>query len=262
MAPRLDFSNWWAKDTYKGNPVVVTMNPNFSVVKIDGPDFAFKPVEKSRGKNAKQVTWVLLLKANRAVGCVAWLATVLWALLGAIKKRLIHRQGVTLASEKMGKGKLLFRVIKVFLVTALAILAFEIVAYLQGWHYFNNPSLRIPKTSDLEGVLHMVYVAWLTFRADYIAPLILALSKFCVLLFLIQSADRTVLCLGCLWIKYKKIKPRIVGDPFKSDDLEGSGYEYPMVLVQIPMCNEKEVNKKLKLFISLLLSSYFFVQYL
>ena len=33
MAPRLDFSNWWAKDTCKGNPVVVTMeNPNFSVV--------------------------------------------------------------------------------------------------------------------------------------------------------------------------------------------------------------------------------------
>ncbi|XP_050264492.1 probable xyloglucan glycosyltransferase 5 [Quercus robur] len=245
MAPRLDFSNWWAKDTRKGNPVVVTMeNPNFSVVEIDGPDSAFRPVEKSRGKNAKQVTWVLLLKANRAVGCVAWLATVLWALLGAIKKRLIHRQGVTLASEKMGKGKLLFRVIRVFLVTALAILAFEVVAYLQGWHYFNNPSLHIPKTSDLEGVLHMVFVAWLTFRADYIAPLIQALSKFCVLLFLIQSADRMVLCLGCLWIKYKKIKPRIVGDPFKSDDLEGSGYEFPMVLVQIPMCNEKEVYEQ------------------
>ncbi|KAK7849669.1 probable xyloglucan glycosyltransferase 5 [Quercus suber] len=245
MAPRLDFSNWWAKDTRKGNPVVVTMeNPNFSVVEIDGPDSAFRPVEKSRGKNAKQVTWVLLLKANRAVGCVAWLATVLWALLGAIKKRLIHRQGVTLASEKLGKGKLLFRVIRVFLVTALAILAFEVVAYLQGWHYFNNPSLHIPKTSDLEGVLHMVYVAWLTFRADYIAPLIQALSKFCVLLFLIQSADRMVLCLGCLWIKYKKIKPRIVGDPFKSDDLEGSGYDYPMVLVQIPMCNEKEVYEQ------------------
>ena len=99
MAPKLDFSNWSAKDTYKGNPVVVTMNPNFSVVKIDGPDFAFRPVEKSRGKNAKQVTWVLLLKANHVASCVAWLATMLWALLGAIKKRLIHRQGVTLASE-------------------------------------------------------------------------------------------------------------------------------------------------------------------
>ncbi|XP_041019410.1 probable xyloglucan glycosyltransferase 5 [Juglans microcarpa x Juglans regia] len=245
MAPRLDFSNWWAKDTRKGTPVVVTMeNPNFSVVEIDGPDAAFRPVEKSRGKNAKQVTWVLLLKANRAVGCVAWLATALWALLGAIKKRLIHRQGVTMASEKLGKGKLLFRIIRAFLVTALAILAFEVVAYLQGWHYFKNPSLHIPQTSDLQGFFHVAYVAWLTFRADYIAPPIQALSKFCVVLFLIQSADRMILCLGCLWIKYKKIKPTIEGDPFKPDDVEGSGYEHPMVLVQIPMCNEREVYEQ------------------
>ena len=62
MAPRLDFSNWWAIDTCKGNPVVVTMdNPNFSVVEIDGPNSTFRLVEKSRGKNAKHVTWVLLL---------------------------------------------------------------------------------------------------------------------------------------------------------------------------------------------------------
>ena len=77
--------------------MVVTMeNPNFLVVEIDGLDSAFRPVEKSRVKNAKQVTWVLLLKANRIVSCVAWLATVLWPLLGAIKKRLIHMQGVNL----------------------------------------------------------------------------------------------------------------------------------------------------------------------
>lgn len=245
MAPRLDFSDLWGKDTRKGTPVVVTMeNPNYSVVEIDGPDSAFRPVEKSRGKNAKQVTWVLLLKAHRAVGCVAWLATVLWALLGTIKKRLIFRQGVAMESEKTGKGKLLFRIIKVFLVTSLAILSFEVVAYLKGWHYFRNPNLHIPRTSDFQGLLHMVYVAWLTLRADYIAPLIQALSKFCVALFLIQSADRMVLCLGCLWIKYKKIKPRIDGDPFKLEDVEGSGYEYPMVLVQIPMCNEREVYEQ------------------
>ncbi|XP_017983549.1 PREDICTED: probable xyloglucan glycosyltransferase 5 isoform X1 [Theobroma cacao] len=245
MAPRLDFSNWWAKDTRKGTPVVVKMeNPNYSVVEIDGPDAAFRPVEKSRGKNAKQVTWVLLLKAHRAVGCVAWIATLFWALLGTIKRRLIFRQDVALASEKLGKGKLLFTVIKVFLATSLTILAFEVAAYFKGWHYFQNPGLHIPRTSDIQGLLHLVYVTWLSFRAEYIAPLIQALSKFCVALFLIQSADRMILCLGCFWIKYKKIKPRIVGDPFKSDDVEGSGYEYPMVLVQIPMCNEREVYEQ------------------
>lgn len=245
MAPRPDFSDWWGKDIRKGTPVVVTMeNPNYSVVEIDGPDDAFRPVEKSRGKNAKQVTWVLLLKAHRAVGCVAWLGTVLWALLGAIKKRLIFRQGVAMESEKIVKGALLFKIIRMFLVTSIAILAFEVVAYLKGWHYFQNPALHIPHTSDFQGLLHLVYVAWLEFRANYIAPTIQALSTFCVVLFLIQSADRMILCLGCLWIRYKKIKPRIEGDPFKMDDVEGSCYEYPMVLVQIPMCNEREVYEQ------------------
>lgn len=245
MAPRLDFSDWWAKENRKGTPVVVKMeNPSYSVVEIDGPDAAFRPVEKSRGKNAKQVTWVLLLKANRAVGCVAWLATVLWALLGTIKKRLIFRQGVAMESDKMGKGRLLFRVIRAFLVTSLVILGFEVVTYFKGWHYFERPNLHIPRTTDVHGLLHTIYVAWLTFRADYIAPPIQALSKFCVALFLIQSVDRMILCLGCLWIKYKKVKPRIERDPFKSDDAEGIGCEYPMVLVQIPMCNEREVYEQ------------------
>ena len=77
MAPRLDFSNWWAKDTRKGNPVVVTMeNPNFSVVEIDGPVSAFRPVKKSRGKNAKQVTWVLLL--NRQNSLDSLLTSTTW----------------------------------------------------------------------------------------------------------------------------------------------------------------------------------------
>ncbi|XP_059641719.1 probable xyloglucan glycosyltransferase 5 [Cornus florida] len=245
MAPSTKFYKWWTKDTRKGTPVVVTMeNPNYSVLEIDGPDAAFRPVDKDRGKNAKQVTWVLLLKAHRAVGCLAWLGNVLWALLGAIKKRLIFGEGVTMENEKSGRGRLLFRIILAFLVTALAFLAFEVVAHFNGWHYFQNHSLHIPQALEIQGWLHTVYIAWLDFRADYIAPSIQALSSFCVVLFLIQSADRLILCLGCFWIKYKKIRPRIEGDPFKSEDLEGSGCNYPMVLVQIPMCNEREVYEQ------------------
>lgn len=243
MAPRLDFSKLWAKNAKKGGtPVVVKMeNPNFSVVEIDGPDSAFRPVEKSRGKNAKQTSWVLLLKAQRAVSLIASLATLLWSLLGTINRRLIFRRGVAMENGKLGKGRLLFTVIRVFLVTSLVILGFEVVAYFKGWHYFRNPSLHIPQTSDIQGLLHMIYVTWLRFRADYIAPQIQALSTFCVVLFMIQSADRMILSLGCLWIKYKKIKPTIDGNSMKSDDVEKADYDYPMVLVQIPMCNEKEV---------------------
>ena len=48
--------------------MVVTMeNPNFSSVEIDGLDFAFRPIDKSRGKNAKQVTWVLLLNRQNSL---------------------------------------------------------------------------------------------------------------------------------------------------------------------------------------------------
>lgn len=244
MAPRLGFLSWWGKekDPQKGTPVVVTMEkPNFSVVEIDGADAAFRPVEKSRGRNAKQVTWVLLLRANRAVGCITWVATVLWALLGTIKKRLIYRQGVAIESGKLGAGKLLFGVIRAFLVTSMVILAFEMLAYFKGWHYFQNSNLHIPQASELQGFLHYLYVTWLTCRADYVAPLIQTLSKFCIVLFLIQSLDRMILCFGCLWIKFRRIEPKIEGNPFKSDDVEGARDKYPMVLIQIPMCNEREV---------------------
>lgn len=217
---------------------MVTMeNPNYSVVEIDGPDSAFQPVEKGRGRNAKQFTWVLLLKAHRAVGCVAWLGNSLYSLLGTVKKRLILGHGVSAESDKSGKARFLLGVIVTFLVMALAFLTFELVAHFNGWHYFQqHNSLHIPQTLEIKGWFHTVYVGWLEFRADYIAPIIQSLSAFCIILFLIQSVDRMILSLGCFWIKYKKIKPLI------GEDLEGSKDGYPMVLVQIPMCNEKEVT--------------------
>ncbi|XP_050289130.1 probable xyloglucan glycosyltransferase 5 [Quercus robur] len=219
-------------------------NHNYSVLDMNGSEAAFQRVDKDRGKNAKQFTWVLLLKAHRAVGSIAWLGNGLWTLLGVIKNRLIFGQGVTMENEKSNKGRFLFRIILAFLVMALTFLAVEVVAHLKGWHYFQNHNLHIPQTSEIQGWFNMIYVGWLKIRADYIAPPIQFLSSYCVALFIIQSADRMLQCLGCFWIKFKKIKPRIEGDPFKSDDLEGSGCNYPMVLVQIPMCNEREVYEQ------------------
>jgi len=56
--------------------------------------------------------------------------------------------------------------------------------------------------------------------------------------------DRLVLCLGCFWIRFKKIKPIPKGGDAVVDleSGESKGFSFfPMVLVQIPMCNEKEV---------------------
>ncbi|KAK9726810.1 hypothetical protein RND81_05G238600 [Saponaria officinalis] len=244
MSPGVDMSKWWAKEAKKGGtPVIVKMeNPNYSLLEMDSPDSPFSTVgKKDRGKNAKQFTWVLMLRAHRAAGCLAWLGNGLWSLLGTIKKRLIFRQGVTMENDKSIKGKLLYRVILGFLITALAFLCFEMLGHFNGWHYFEYHSLHIPQTVEIQGWVHEIYVGWVGFRAGFIAPWIQSLSSFCVVLFMIQSLDRLVLCLGCFWIKLRNIKPRFEGEPFKSDDAENPGFDYPMVLVQIPMCNEREV---------------------
>lgn len=263
MAPSLDLSTWWAEEIRSGTPVVITMqNPNYSVVEIDGPGdgAAFQSMDKGRGKNAKQFTWVLLLKAHRAVGSVAWMAAGLWALLGAVKRRLLLRQDFSSESDKPEKGKLLFKFLGGFLALSIAMLAFEMIAYCKGWH-FKKPdlhlpaNLHIPETMEIRGWMHMAYLSWLVFRADYIAYPIQVLSNFCVVLFIVQSVDRLILCLGCFWIKLRKIKPTLNGDPFESDDIEASGASYPMVLIQIPMCNEREVKILSQIYILLLFIS-------
>jgi xyloglucan glycosyltransferase 4 len=234
MPPNMGLSDWWGREARKGTPVVVTMeNPNYSVVEIEGPEMEFSSTEKGRGKNAKQFTWVLLLRAHRAASCIAWLATAMWALPRAIKERLANRP-----QEKPEKSRLLYKFIRAFLVISVAVLCLELVAYWKGWH-FQRPdlNLHLPEKLEISSWAHGLYIAWLGFRAAYIAYLIQILSKFCIVLFVIQSLDRLVLCLGCFWIKFKGIKPKSESDPLK----EGSDYKYPMVLVQIPMCNEREV---------------------
>ncbi|KAL6846535.1 hypothetical protein ACP4OV_023983 [Aristida adscensionis] len=252
MAPGLGLAYSWGRgDGRRGTPVVVTMeNPNYSVVEIDGPEAAALragvPLDKGRGRSAKQFTWVLLLRAHRAAGCLASLAAVAWALPGAAARRFRRTAAADAdaAGPGHGRGWLLYGFIKGFLALSLLALAVELAAYWNGWHLpapsLPVPELHVPEVEEILGWAHLAYLSWMSFRADYIRRPIEFLSKACILLFVVQSMDRLVLCLGCFWIKLKKIKPRIEGDPFR----EGSGYQYPMVLVQIPMCNEKEVYEQ------------------
>jgi len=57
-------------------------NHKYSLLDMNGFEAAFQLVDKDRGKNAKQLTGVLLLKAHQAVGSIAWLGNDLWTLLG------------------------------------------------------------------------------------------------------------------------------------------------------------------------------------
>jgi len=232
MGPqKFDFVDWWSKEQHRGGtPVIVKMeNPNYSLLEIESP----KLDQKEKEQNAKQLTWVLLLKAHKAAGCVAWVASGVMLLLAAIKKRLILGQGV--ARLRPPKGKL-FKAITAFLVFAVIMLCVEVGAHALGWQRPGPPSFRIKELPNA------VYVGWVYFRAVYIAPPLQRLTSFCIWLFLLQSVDLTVLTvLGYVYIKWKDIKPVPVNPSLESDDVENPDSGHPMVLVQIPMCNEREV---------------------
>ncbi|MCL7032470.1 hypothetical protein MKW94_002610 [Papaver nudicaule] len=269
---------WWGeKESHRGTPVIVKMeNPNYSMVEIESPseeDVFLTPNRnaKGRGKNAKQLTWVLLLKAHKAVGCLTSIGSATFSLISAIKRR-VHSgrtdseeddddsnniQEIDSENENGGTSKTVktrfYSFIKLFLWFSVILLGFEIAAYFNGWQ-FEAPYLNfqqhfhLPSFEFQGGLFDFVYSRWVFIRVEYLAPPLQFLANACIVLFLIQSVDRLVLCLGCFWIKFKKIKPipkgEIVLDVESSGGSTDKSNYFPMVLVQIPMCNEKEVYQQ------------------
>ncbi|KAF4347514.1 hypothetical protein G4B88_002063, partial [Cannabis sativa] len=245
MAPS---SDWWAKESWRGTPVVVKMeNPNWSMVELEGPiedDFLMSGSSvraRDKGKNAKQLTWVLLLKAHRAAGCLTSIAFAMFRLASVVRRRLVSGHLDTNIDRNAVKS-LFYGCIMVFLCLSLFLLGLEVTAYLTGWH-FRISNLQLPNLLDNQfgvySAFNWVYLKWVFIRIEYLAPPLQFLANACIILFLIQSLDRLVLCMGCFWIRIKKMKPVIQNSVL---DLEtGENGYFPMVLVQIPMCNEKEV---------------------
>ncbi|AQK62588.1 probable xyloglucan glycosyltransferase 9 isoform X1 [Zea mays] len=246
-------------DAYRGTPVVVKMeNPNWSISEISSPEdddddedilaaAGGRRRKGARTKNAKQIRWVLLLKAHRAAGCLASLASAAVALGAAARRRVAA--GRTDADADADAGVLavagespvvrsgFYAFIRAFLVVSLLLLAVEVAAYINGWDLAAS-ALALPALG-----LESLYASWLRFRAAYVAPGIQFLTDACVVLFLVQSADRLILCLGCFYIRVKRIKPEPKSPALPDAEDPDAGY-YPMVLVQIPMCNEKEVYQQ------------------
>ncbi|CAK9133509.1 unnamed protein product [Ilex paraguariensis] len=162
------------------------------------------------------------------MSCLPWLAMGFLKMFVSVKKR-IALSDIGEENPKY-KGKL-YQFIRAFLAISVVALVIEVMAYFNKWN------LNMTNPWEVQSLVRWSYMAWLSFRVDYAAPFILMLSKFCIVLFMIQSLDRLVLCIGCFWIKFKKLKPVIEGEPYDIED----GSSFPMVLVQIPMCNEKEV---------------------
>ncbi|XP_006342672.1 probable xyloglucan glycosyltransferase 12, partial [Solanum tuberosum] len=242
------FSWWGGKETQRGTPVVVKMeNPNnWSMVELETPSeddsFLLTKGEKVKNKNAKQLTWVLLLKAHKAAGCLTSIASALFSFGSVIRRRV-----ATGKTDSSTSNSWFYSCIKVFVWFSLILLGFEIAAYYKGWH-FNTYDLHIQHLYTLanplavKGVFDLLYSIWVVVRVEYFAPILRSLANVCIVLFFIQSLDRLILCLGCLWIRIWKIKPVLKDGPVDLED--GDGGYYPMVLVQIPMCNEKEVYQQ------------------
>lgn len=249
MAPSL----WWAKEAHRGTPVVVKMeNPNnWSMVELESPsdeDFIYQndaAPKGGRNKNAKQLTWVLLLKAHRAAGCLTSIAAAFFSLTSIVRRRVASGRTDTTDNPRAAVNSRFYVCIKAFLWLSLLLLGFETAAYFNGWH-FGHPDLQLQHLYSLtdaaavKTAFDSLYSTWVLIRVGYLAPPLQLLTTVCIVLFLIQSLDRLILCLGCLWIKLRNIKPVAKHGIVDLETGDGDGY-FPMVLVQIPMCNEKEV---------------------
>ncbi|OWM82926.1 probable xyloglucan glycosyltransferase 6 [Punica granatum] len=193
-------------------------------------------VEKSRARSARQIRFFCFLKLQQIASSFASLAGASVSVLRTANRRIV-------ASPADSSSSRLYRIIRFFLILVIVLLGFELLAYYKGWH-FRPPRPPHVGSKELLDWLGLVYAWWLDIRAKYLAPPLQSLANICIILFLIQSVDRLVLVLGCFWIKFRGIKP-VANVEYGKEGLEnGNAEEYPMVMVQIPMCNEKEVYQQ------------------
>ncbi|CAJ2665496.1 xyloglucan glycosyltransferase 4-like [Trifolium pratense] len=201
---------------------------DFTLLQVHDLDSPMFQEKQKKSTSTKQFTWVILLKLHKLLTCLTWLTNGLKSTFSLVKKRISLSD---IGDENPKNTTRLYRFIKFFLALSILALVVEIIAHFNKWN------LHVIQPWEVKNLLQWFYLGWLGFREDYVAPLVLFVSQFCIVLFLIQSLDRLVLCLGCFWINFKKLKPMIDDDAYDVEDPSS----FPMVLVQIPMCNEREV---------------------
>ncbi|XP_042476371.1 probable xyloglucan glycosyltransferase 6 [Macadamia integrifolia] len=231
--PNYEFQEWWNKEKERNHVLLLdkSENPSWSAVDIHSPTAA---VEKDRSRSARQLSWVCRLKFQQATNCLSWLTNGFLSLVRTVNRRIVSNY-----NSSSRNGSRFYRVIKVFMILVFLLLVVEILAYFKGWH-FSPPSMA---SDEVLGLVELVYASWLSIRANYLAPPLKALSNVCIVLFLVQSVDRIVLVFGCFWIKLRRLKP-IPSMEFSGDIENANSEDYPMVLIQIPMCNEREVYQQ------------------
>ncbi|KAE9611131.1 hypothetical protein Lal_00012042 [Lupinus albus] len=252
-APNYEFQQWWNKQRVKNNLDILEeksnqpISPSFHSINVDsaaagggggggGGVSSDLSVGKDRGRSVRQLSWVCLLRFQQIAGSLVWISNNLVILVRTANRRIAS----PISRGESGSSRL-YRAIRLFLIVVILLLGFELVAYFKGWH-FSPPSVG---STDVLGLVGIVYAKWLDIRAVYLAPPLQSLANLCTVLFIVQSVDRIVLILGCFWIKFWRLKPVAAVNYESNADNGGVDVEdYPMVLVQIPMCNEKEVYQQ------------------
>lgn len=224
-AQNKEFQEWWNQQRDTNDDVDA-----FLTVEIRTPVVVDPDKDRIRSRTTRQLSRLYLLKFQNLLSSLSWIVSSFVHLIRTANHRIANDSPSSSVSPK------LYRLIKGFLFLVLLLLCFELVAYFKGWHF--TP----PSVTSATVAVEVVYAWWLEIRAVYLAPPLQSLTNVCIVLFLIQSVDRLVLVLGCFWIKLRRIKP--VASMEFPEVTEGDSVEdYPMVLVQIPMCNEREVRK-------------------
>lgn len=244
--PNYEFQEWWNKQRERNHdelslekPDNFSASPPFLTVEIPkpgAPGDRTADKDRVRTRSARQISWVWLLKFQQIAGSLASITNGVVYLIRTANRRIASRD-----SPADSASSRLYRVIKAILTIVLLLLVFELVAYFNGWH-FSPPSVS-SASAEVLGMIGFLYANWLEIRANYLAPPLQILINMCIVLFLIQSVDRLVLMLGCFWIKFRRLKPVAAFEYSISDENGASLDDYPMVLVQIPMCNEREVRR-------------------
>ncbi|KAI0495442.1 hypothetical protein KFK09_021743 [Dendrobium nobile] len=100
---------------------------------------------------------------------------------------------------------------------------------------------------DLKGIEVVLATKWKQIRMIIVAPLLRVAVLICLVMTLMIFVEKLLVAFICLVVKVFKLKPekRYKWKPMspETSDLESGVQSYPMVLVQIPMYNEKEVYK-------------------
>ncbi|CAN7010170.1 hypothetical protein IGI04_011630 [Brassica rapa subsp. trilocularis] len=231
-----EFQQWWNKQRNRDHDGGGGGGDDEAFLTVEIRTPAVDPTDKDRirTRTLRQLSRLYLLRLKQLASSSVWIASSFLHLLRTANRRIANDNPPSSTSSAR-----LYRLIKAFLVVVVLLLCFELAAYFKGWHF--TP----PSVASAEAAVEVAYAWWLEIRASYLAPPLQSLTNVCIVLFLIQSVDRLVLVLGCFWIKLRRIKPvaameypaKPVGEGIRLED-------YPMVLVQIPMCNEKEVYQQ------------------